>query len=319
LQTPEVPLSTVLDLANGDTNPKMSMEQTATLTPSSPDSPNQDDCRFQHKKPVHRRLVSHLDESLTSSKTSASILLLLTITTGIQDAISFPDYHCFASNQTGNTIFLTLAVIIPSLNGEMFVTANIAVALSFFLFGGWLTGQVGHIIANHGRKRWWLLLCNTLQTILVVVASALQYKYGVQLTSTTDLIVIALLAFSSGSQVVQSRSLSMTEIPTAMATAAWVDLMIDPHLFSGLTGNVGRNRRILFIFALVVGGFAGAAIYRFAGSANCVMASAVGKAIATLGWLVVPGKTDDVVVREKSSISQDAGEVGPERPAKEEV
>jgi hypothetical protein len=29
--------------------------------------------------------------------------------TGIQDAISFPDYHCFASNQTGNTVFLLLA------------------------------------------------------------------------------------------------------------------------------------------------------------------------------------------------------------------
>jgi uncharacterized membrane protein YoaK (UPF0700 family) len=282
------------------------MEQTATSAPSGPDSTNHAESKYPHKKPVHRRLASHLDESLTSTKTSASILLLLTITTGIQDAISFPDYHCFASNQTGNTIFLTLAVILPSLNGEMFITANIAVALSFFLFGGWLTGQVGHIIANHGRKRWWLLLCNTLQTILVLVASALQYKYGVQLTSTTDLIVIALLAFSSGSQVVQSRSLSMTEIPTAMATAAWMDLMIDPHLFSGLKGNVGRNRRILFIFALVVGGFVGAAIYRFAGSAHCVMASAVGKAIAALGWFVVPGKKDDVVVMEKTGVSQDS-------------
>ena len=52
--------------------------------------------------------------------------------TGIQDATTFPDYHCFASNQTGNTIFLTLAIILPSLNGEMFITSNIGVALAFF-------------------------------------------------------------------------------------------------------------------------------------------------------------------------------------------
>src|SRR4051794_11807229 len=43
--------------------------------------------------------------------------------------------------------------------------------------------------------------------------------------------VIILLAFASGSEVVLSRLLAMTEISTAMVTAAWVDLLIDPHLW----------------------------------------------------------------------------------------
>jgi len=212
--------------------------------------------------------------------------------TGIQDATTFPDYHCFASNQTGNTIFLTLAVVLPQLNGRMFVTANIAVALSLFLAAGWLTGQLGHIISHHtrgskqpvtgARARWWLLLCNLFQSILVFIAAGLQYRYGVSLSGPSDLAVIALLAFASGSQVVQSRSLAMTEISTAMATAAWVDLMIDPHLFAGMGQNRGRNRRIGFLISLVIGGFVGSMIYRWAGSATAILVSAAGKLLVTV-------------------------------------
>ncbi len=210
--------------------------------------------------------------------------------TGIQDATTFPDYHCFASNQTGNTIFLTLAVILPSLNGEMFVTSNIGVALALFLAGGWLTGQLGHLVAEHGRKRWWLILCNLVQTTLVLIAAGVQFRYGVELSDASALVTIGLLAFASGSQVVQSRSLCMTEISTAMATAAWVDLIIDPHLFSGFKDNKGRNRRLSFLLALVAGGFTGAALYRYAGSAMALLVSGVGKAVVTVGWMAVPGE-----------------------------
>lgn len=223
--------------------------------------------------------------------------------TGIQDATTFPDYHCFASNQTGNTIFLTLAVILPTLNGEMFVTSNIGIALALFLAGGWITGQLGHLVAEHGRRRWWLILCNLLQTILVLVAASIQFRYGVELSGASALITIGLLAFASGSQVVQSRSLSMTEISTAMATAAWVDLMIDPHLFSGFKGNRGRNHRIAFLLALVLGGFIGAAIYRYAGSAIAILISGVGKALVTVGWMLVPAEPAG---REKETFERSA-------------
>jgi hypothetical protein len=41
------------------------------------------------------------------------------------------------------------------------------------------------------------------------------------------LAVISLLAFSSGGQVAMARGLQVTEITTAMATAAYVDIFID--------------------------------------------------------------------------------------------
>ncbi len=207
----------------------------------------------------------------------------------ITDAISFPDFHCFASNQTGNTVFLVLAVVFPEGNGDMFITANIAVALGFFLAAAWLTGQLGHIIG--AQRRCWLIFCNFIQTCLVFAAAGLQYASlsptgrlaldGAQTPST--LWAIGLLASAAGSQVVQSRSLRMTEITTAMATAAWVDLMIDPNLFR--MENRSRNRRIGFLGTLVLGTLAGAFIFRRLGSPAALMISGAGKTLVAVMFL----------------------------------
>lgn len=167
--------------------------------------------------------LQHLRSPIRISYLVELELCLLTFCTGIQDATTFPDYHCFASNQTGNTVMLALAVTVPTLEGSLFFTANIGVSLALFLMGGWITGQISHHFVN-ARSRGFLVLCNLIQTILVFGAAAVQFKYGVPQQGPYAQAVLVLLAFASGSQVVQSRSLAMTEISTAMATAAWVDL-----------------------------------------------------------------------------------------------
>lgn len=182
-----------------------------------------------------------------------------------------------------------LAVVLPEANGDMFVTANIGIALGFFLAAAWLTGQLGHVIG--ARRRCWLVLCNLLQTALVFAAAGLQYVHrsprgelaldGAQAPST--LWAIGLLATAAGSQVVQSRSLRMTEISTAMATAAWVDLMIDPELFA--LKNRSRNRRIGFLAALVLGTLTGAFIFRRVGSPAALVVSGAGKLLVTVMYL----------------------------------
>lgn len=174
-----------------------------------------------------------------------------------------------------------LAIILPHLDGEMFITANIGVALGFFLAAGWLTGQLSHIVGP--RRRGWLILCNFIQSCLVFAAGAIQHVYGTDLTGPRTLVVIGLLAFAAGSQVVQSRSLQMTEISTAMATAAWVDLMIDPNLF--VLKNRPRTRRVAFLASLVLGSLLGAYIYKTAGSAVALFVSAGGKLLVTAMYL----------------------------------
>ncbi|EMR68308.1 putative duf1275 domain protein [Eutypa lata UCREL1] len=187
------------------------------------------------------RVWDHLQEPVRPSTLVEVELSILTFCTGIQDAISFPDYHCFASNQTGNTVLLMVALLSPSLDGEMFITANIGAALGFFLLASWVTGQLGHVIGP--RRRLWLVFCNFAQSCLVFAAAAVQYRVGIAAQGPAAIAVTGLLAFASGSQVVQSRALATTEISTAMATAAWVDLVVDPRMFAW--NNRPRNRRCL--------------------------------------------------------------------------
>ncbi|KAI0154813.1 hypothetical protein GGR57DRAFT_502009 [Xylariaceae sp. FL1272] len=240
------------------------------------------------------RSWAYMLEPVRSSGFVEFELVFLTFCTGIQDAISFPDYHCFTSNQTGNTVFLFLALVVPWFDGDMFILANIGAALGFFLLGGWVTGQISHLVGP--RLRGWLVLCNLIQTVLVFVAATIQYMEGTASQGKAAVIVVALLAFASGSQVVQSRSLQMTEISTAMATAAWVDLMIDPKLLS--LENRPRTRRVMFLVSLAAGSVVGAGIYRTVGSAAAIFVSAAGKLLVTIMYLFnsadKPRKSDDV-------------------------
>lgn len=230
---------------------------------------------------IPTRLKRHMTSHIRVNVLAETELLILTFCTGIQDATTFPDYHCFASNQTGNTVMLALAVLLPEKTHELFVTGNIGVSLGCFLAAGWVTGQLGHFIGP--RSRYWIVLCNFFQTILVLIAAAIQYKFGIELESTNTLVIVGLLAFAAGSQVVLSRSLAITEISTAMATAAWVDLMIDKDLLA--MHNRARTRRACFLAALVAGAFLGACVYRNLGSASAILLSGIGKLIVTIMFL----------------------------------
>jgi uncharacterized membrane protein YoaK (UPF0700 family) len=198
------------------------------------------------------------------------------------DATTFPDYHCFASNQTGNTIFLCLALVLPQLNGDMFILSNIGIALGLFLGAGWITGQLSHLIGP--RRRWWLVLSNLIQTGLVFGAAGFQYRHGIDIQGPRALPVIGLLAMAAGSQVVQSRSMAMPEISTAMATAAWIDLLMDQKLF--VLDNRPRNRRIAFLASLIAGTVTGAFVYRETSSATALAVSGVGKLLVTAMYLL---------------------------------
>lgn len=240
-------------------------------------------------------------------------LILLAFSTGIQDATTFPDYGCFASNQTGNTILLSIGLLglatgesvsrssktgpddndgraLLSPLGGVSLT-DIGTSLAFFVSGVLISGQIANLLGCW-RRRWWLLFSSTVQTLLVFAAAALTSQLAlpsVTRQSSSDAAVIAFLAFSSGAQVSMARALEVPEITTAMATAAYVDLFIDRKLFVGIRENRGRNRRIVFLVALVVGSLIGAALYRLGGSSLTLMTSAIVKMVVTCMLMVNRG------------------------------
>lgn len=232
-----------------------------------------------HTDELGIKSTSYLHDEIPNTTYLSAQLYLLAFATGMQDATTFPDYRCFASNQTGNTVLLAVGAL--RLGNGIFRLSSIAVSLALFIAGVALSGQLGNWLGV--RKRWWLLTSSLLQTLLVFAAAALQYRYGVRADGPLALLVIALLAFAGGAQVAMVRSLKITEITTAMATAAFVDVFVDPRVLGRRNG--ARDRRLLFLLFLVAGSFAGAGAYRTMGSAFALLASAVGKLVVTLMFL----------------------------------
>ncbi|KAF2752091.1 DUF1275 domain protein [Sporormia fimetaria CBS 119925] len=223
-----------------------------------------------------------LSENIRDDALLETELLFLAFATGIQDAATYPDYLAFASNQTGNTIILAVSAAGLDMGDAMLPSvANPLMSLGMFLAGALVLGQLGNYFGC--RKRSWLLLTNFLQTAMAFAATAIQYRYPIYVTGSTALIVLALLAFSSGGQVAMARSLKINEITTAMATSAYVDLFVDPQLLRWK--NRPRNRRALFLVALFVGSFVGAFAYKKVNSPFVLLLSAVGKFVVMCAFL----------------------------------
>lgn len=105
-----------------------------------------------------------------------------------------------------------------------------------------------------------------LQAILIFVAAALVQRgvvpspKGLQEldpanVNLIELIPIGLLAFQSGGQIVTSRFLGLSEVPTIVLTSLYCDLVSDPHMLA--KDNVKRNRRIASFVVLLIGGIIG--------------------------------------------------------------
>jgi uncharacterized membrane protein YoaK (UPF0700 family) len=214
-------------------------------------------------------------------------LLLLTFAIGIQDAISYPDFRCFVSNQTGNTV--VLAVALAGQAGTLFDAANTGVSLGSFLAGAMFTGHLGNFVGK--RRRAWQVAIALAQTFMVAGSAWIQYVHGTRQSEAWARAALALLAFASGSQVAAARAFKFPEITTAMATAAWVDLLIDEDLFA--RRNRPRNRRALFLATLVAGSFAGAYARKAIGSPDAIMTSAAVVVVVVVAMLISPEERGD--------------------------
>ena len=102
---------------------------------------------------------------------------------------------------------------------------------------------------------------------------------------------IALLSFQSAGQIVGSRALGISEIPTVVVTSVLCDLASDPALVSPLTRNAKRNRRVLAFVGILIGAIAGGSIAKVTGGMEAVLWLAGGiKVVVTCSWVLWPEK-----------------------------
>lgn len=97
-----------------------------------------------------------------------------------------------------------------------------------------------------------------------------------------------------------ARTINMPEIPTAMVTSAYVDMIVDPKIFA--RENRPRNRRFFFVLVLIVGSFIGAATYKRVEAALSILLASICKA------LVCPSLLFNRAVQRKESTADEIAE-----------
>jgi len=176
------------------------------------------------------------------------LLLLLTIVTGLVDAVSYLALgRVFVANMTGNVVFLGFAVA----DAEDFsVPASLAAIVAFLLgaiAGGRLAGRLG---AHRGRLLAATLLIETLlvglslSLVLAAIASAPVERY----------LLIAALAVAMGMQNAAARRLAVPDLTTTVLTLTLTGFAAESALAGG--NSPRRGRRIVATAAM----FAGAAL-----------------------------------------------------------
>jgi uncharacterized membrane protein YoaK (UPF0700 family) len=203
-------------------------------------------------------------------------LLLLTVVSGLVDAVSFVGLNqVFVANMTGNVALLGFAMAgTPELSA-----AALVVSLAGFLGGALLGGRLGSMLGE--RRRSWLATALGLQAALTLAATTLSLLGRPHQRGDYSLIV--LLAVAMGLQNATARRLAVPDLTTTVVTQTLTGLAAD----SPLAGGSGRRwrRRVVAVAALLLGALVGALLVRGPGlTAGLVAVLAALLATAGTPW-----------------------------------
>lgn len=268
-------------------------EQDEETTPLLPGASN------LNSRKLGPRITAKLSEQL-DVKDCVLILILLNFVTGFLDAISYNTLRIWAAFQTGNSLQLSLALSrltapatdipddYPSRFAYAFtVSDRVAIAsLAFFNLGAFLGG---YIVNSTTRKtRGWMLVSTVVQLLLTLVASlTVTHSRASNVTEPKPMNTYAslvLIALSLGVQGIQVKKLGTSHFGTSLVlTTAWVDLMNSPWRVARF-----RDHKSLPIIFLVLGGFVGGTLLRYAGPAIALAVVVVLRFLVGVGWFMVP-------------------------------
>jgi uncharacterized membrane protein YoaK (UPF0700 family) len=180
------------------------------------------------------------------------LLLLLSLTTGLVDAISVLGLgKVFTANMTGNIVFLGFAVA----GAPGFTVAPYLTAIAAFLVGAAVAGRTGR--AHLGRPlRRWLITAAAVEALLLWIAAifARDLDIRTQLPTLNLFAVIGLSALAMGFRNATIRQLKVPDLTTTVLTLTLTGLAADSTWAGG--DNPNWRRRLSSVAAI----FAGAAL-----------------------------------------------------------
>jgi uncharacterized membrane protein YoaK (UPF0700 family) len=220
-----------------------------------------------------RKWVKSAAGSLRHPLTRA--LLVLTLTTGLVDAVSYLGLgRVFTANMTGNIVLLGFGI---AGSGGLPVVAPL-VSLASFLVGagggGILAKRIEDRHAEHVARA--LGLEVTLIGLAAVVAAAIDVRPG----ALSGDVVIALLALAMGVRNATVRRLAVPDLTTTVLTMTLTGLAADSRPAGG--SGKGSARTTAAVVAMLTGAVVGGLLLKT--SMVLPLAAAAGLALVT--WLV---------------------------------
>lgn len=182
-------------------------------------------------------------------------LLVLTVVTGLIDAISFLGLgHIFTANMTGNVVFLAFAL--AGVTGLSAVRS--AAALFVFALGSLLAGRVANRQPRASADL--LLVAMKAEGSLLLLAAGVTLFAPAELPPAPAYAVIVCTAFAMGLRNAIVRKLAVPDLTTTVLTLTITGLAADSSLAAG--SGARTPRRALSILAMFGGALVGALLLR---------------------------------------------------------
>jgi uncharacterized membrane protein YoaK (UPF0700 family) len=206
-----------------------------------------------------------------------AMLLLLTVSTGLVDAVSLLRLgRVFVANMTGNIVFIGLAVA----GAPGFSVVASLTALVLFLVGavagGWTIARLG---ADRGR------LVRDVIAVEVLLLLAAAVAWGLAGSAAT-VPAVALAALALGLQNAVARHLAVPDLTTTVLTMTLTGIGADLRRRDGRT----VLRRLVAVAAMLVGALAGAALVLTAGVVAGLLAAVVLDVVVVVGAAVATAR-----------------------------
>src|SRR6266566_2774584 len=213
------------------------------------------------------------------------LLLVLTVTTGLIDAVSVLGLgRVFTANMTGNIVFLGFA-----LAGQPgFSRLRSLAALVAFLVGAVIGGRLGARL--EGAQRRWLFTVAVVESSLLFAAALAARGYdGETLAPVARLYaLIALTAFAMGVRNATVRRLAVPDLTTTVLTLTLTGLGADSPLAGG--GNPRWRRRVASVAAMLGGAVVGGLLMLRGGLGLPLVLTAAITLIATVVYVTYPAR-----------------------------
>ena len=180
------------------------------------------------------------------------LLLVLTVTTGLLDAVSFLGLgRVFTANMTGNVVFLGFA-----LGGApgIAVTSSLS-AIGAFVVGAVLGGRIGKNYSGEQLRKWFLTVA-LIESALLIGAGFVSLGFDIEThTAAFQLYaVIVMTALAMGLRNATVRQMNVKDLTTTVLTLTLTGIGADSSFAGGKNTNFARR--------------AGSVILMFAGAAT---------------------------------------------------